>query len=300
VYGISVLIFCVIAAGALADAETIPLEVVGGVPAEQIIGPYDSGDSEKPRVDLFPASVAAKTEQKTGIAQVPVSSGDMWITISPFTATLGGLVTDIVAGYLSGDRTGTTVTIAGKKTHDTDFSDITLINPDENGLFIWIVPQELGDMDLFQVRAGSGSTEVFSDTVGFHTSDEDPMDQPVSPPVQTPVPAASGGSSSPVLTHLTLSASTTAPAVGTEITISGRLTDSSGKGISGATIAIDEDGYPGAAGPAPFVTTRTDPDGWFEHTLTVSSANRVGLIARYTGDEQYQAAESNTIIFTAY
>ncbi|MFH0968053.1 MAG: hypothetical protein V1862_10260 [Methanobacteriota archaeon] len=113
------------------------------------------------------------------------SSGQIWITISPFAASLSGQKTNLVAGYLSGDRTGATLTIAGKKPSDTDFSDITTIKPDENGLFIWAVPAGQKDVDLFRVTAKSGSTQVQSNAIRFTAVDEQPIVQPVVVPAST-------------------------------------------------------------------------------------------------------------------
>lgn len=236
--------------------------------------------------------------------QISSSPGEIWVTISPFTATLSGQVTHMIAGYLGGDRAGATITISGKRSSDTDFSDITTIKPDDNGLFIWAVSSGQKDVDLFRVSARSGSNAVLSNAIRFTARSEDPIIRPVFAPVstliQTPVPTVTRSSSLPALTILTISARTTTPAVGEMLTISGRLTDQDGKGVGGATVTIDETGYPGAKQAEPFATTRTGSDGRFEFSLGVSFADTVGLVANYEGDENHHPSESNTLIFTAY
>jgi uncharacterized GH25 family protein len=82
--------------------------------------------------------------------------------------------------------------------------------------------------------------------------------------------------------------------------ISGRLVDENGKGIGGATVSVDETGYPGAVQSEPFDSTVTDSDGRFDFTFSVAFANTVGLVASYKGDETHSPAESNTLIFTTH
>ena len=117
------------------------------------------------------------------ISPVSVSTADNWVTISPFAASLSGQKTYVLAGYLSGNRNGATITVAGKRASDTDFSDITTIKPDENGLFIWAVPAGLKDVDLFRVTAQSGSDHAQSNAIRFITGNNTPVINPVVSPV---------------------------------------------------------------------------------------------------------------------
>ena len=231
------------------------------------------------------------------------AGGSMWVTISPFSATLSGEETYLLTGYLSGSRIGATLNIQGKSADDTEFSDLAVIKPDENGLFIWAVPGEYADLDLFRVHAESGSDSVLSNAIRFTTptSSDSPVVQPVVSPVQSPVPMVTreSGTSDFSLSKLTISARSTTPKVGEDVVISGRLTDQKGTGISGATVSIDETGYPGAAGAEPFDTTTTGSDGRFSFTLGVAFADAVGLVAHYDGDATHSSADSNTLIFTA-
>lgn len=233
------------------------------------------------------------------------------VTISPFSAALGGQKTDLLVGYISEPRTGVTLTITGRRSSDSDFSDITHITPDENGLFVWVVPTSQGTGDLYRVSARSGGKEVLSNAIRFTGEDKGPIADPVISPVKTTspeirsvpsplrtaIPVVTGEPSGYSLSRLTISAGTTTPAVGEEVTITGRLTDQHGKGIGGATVTMDESGYSGAD---PLTTTRTGSDGSFEFTVGVSYAYTVGMLAHYDGDESHSSADSNTIMFTAH
>lgn len=257
------------------------------------------------------SSLIFKPFEETGsqISHETVSSGQSWVTISPFVATISGQKTNVIAGYLSGDRNGATITIAGKRSSDSDFSDITTIKPDENGLFLWAVTTGHKDLDLFRITARTSSTAVQSNAVRFTVANEGPTIKPdnsldvvsfetkIPTLVQTLVPTPSGGSSQPALTSLSISTSMTDPQVGESFLISGRLTDRSGNGVGGATITIDEAGY---SGSDPLSTTQTDSDGSFEFSVGVSYAYTVGFVAHYQGDENYNRATSNTLTFTAH
>ena len=269
-----------------------------------VIGRYDDWELENsptvgmgifPSVELPPE----KNTETSSTAKITTSSGTgIWVTISPFFITLNGQETNMLIGYLSGDRMGATLTVAGKGASDTDFSDITTIEPDENGLFAWAVPASRSNMDLFRVVARSAGTQVLSNAIRFTNDTEEPVVKPVVSPVRTAIPMVTGGSSASGLSTLTISTRSTTPKVGESVVITGRLTDQDGKGISGATVSIDETGYPGAAQAEPFDTTVTGSDGRFSFTLNVSFANMVGLVANYEGDESHSSAESNTITFT--
>lgn len=300
---VSVLFLFTLLACSMVYAEEIPLNYSGN---------YDNWDPDNsPTVGsgtFPPIVIEIKDGASSRITQSSGVSRKIWVTISPFTATLSGQVTKMVAGYLSGDRTGATITIAGKRPSDLEFSDITTIKPDENGLFIWAVPTGQKDVVLFRVTARSGSTQVQSNEIRFTTDGGDLIVQPVIAPVstlihaQTPTPVlmVPGGSSLPAMTQLTISTRTTTPAVGETLIITGRLTDQDGKGVDGATITIDETGYPGAVQSEPFATTHSGSDGRFEFSLGVSFADSVGLVANYEGDESHNPAESNTLFFTAH
>lgn len=281
------------------------------------VNPYGWGNSSPylvhdfPTLTIEPLSTPSPSVVKNAN---PVETFD--ITISPFSAISTGQKTNQIVGYISTMQTGITLNIEGKEPADVDFSDIGEITPDENGLFLWSVPSSLENTAIFRVAARHNGGEVLSNVVRFadeENSDEekDPVAVPVIAPVTSPVPiikpvvspvpvlttVPTTSRSSYSLSLLTISASTTTPAVGEEVTITGRLTDQDGNGISGATVTMDESGYTGGD---PLTTTQTGSDGSFEFTVGVSYAYTVGMLAHYAGDSAHSAADSNTIMFTAH
>lgn len=282
---------------------------------------------------VLDSSLTVDPFAETPTRVLPKTGGDIWVTISPFTASLSGQKTDMVVGYLSGDRTGASITVTGKRSSDTDFSDIATIKPDENGLFIWAFPAGLKDADLFRVTATSGTTEVQSNAIRFTAGSEDPIIQPVVAPAKTlvttpvrtqvqtitpisvqthvqtvvpvpvqtqvpaPVPTATSGPSTPGMTSLTLSSSTTTIAVGQYFSVSGLLTDQNGNGIGGAIITIDEEGY---SGSDHINTTTTGSDGSFSFSVGVAYAYTVGFVAKFPGDGSHNPATSAPLMITAY
>ncbi|MDD1727876.1 MAG: carboxypeptidase-like regulatory domain-containing protein, partial [Methanospirillum sp.] len=270
-----------------------------------VIGQYDGWefeDSPTVGMGIFPVvTLEPKAKSTLTIEDLPGKSAtQIWVTISPFISTLSGKKTHLIVGYLNGARAGTSITIAGKASGQ-DYQDLATIRPDEKGLFVWPVPSTDSDLDLYRVTAVSGTNQAISNAIRFTPSNtSDVVIKPVVSPIQTVIPMATSDSALPVLTRLTISASTATPRVGQDVVISGRLTDQDGHGISGATITIDETGYPGASSGEPFVTTQTGSDGRFDYTLSVRFANSVGLVANYQGDEDHKAAESNTLSFTSF
>ena len=256
---------------------------------------------------IFPV-VTLEPKDESSLSITPATGGSsskIWVTISPFISTLSGKETNLIVGYMGSARTGATLTIAGKGVSDSDYSELATISPDENGLFIWAVPTADKDLSLFKVTAKTGTEQASSNVIRFNTStSKDPVIKPVVTqritPMQTVIPMVTRTSSVPDLTSLTISASTTTPKVGDDVVISGRLTDMDGNGISGATVTIDETGYPGASTGEPFDTTLTGSDGRFRFTLSVKFANMVGLVANYAGDDNHHGSESNTLTFMSY
>jgi hypothetical protein len=285
---------------------------VDDIPITAYVNPYGWGDPSLIPVDVFPTLTIEPLDNPRPSSAENVKPLDkIWVTISPFSAALSGQKTNLLLGYLSGTRAGVTLTIAGRGSSDSDYSDITPITPDENGLFVWAVPTYQDNTVLFRVSARSGGTQVLSNAIRFTDEGKDPIADPViSPvkttyqiikpvlyPVQTAIPVVSGEQSGFDLSHLIISASTTTPAVGEEVAITGSLTDQNGEGISGATVTMDESGY---SGGEPLTTTQTSSDGSFKFTVGVSYAYTVGMLAHYKGDESHSSADSNTIMFAAH
>lgn len=275
------------------------------------VNPYGWGNSSPYLVHDFPTlTIEPLSSPSPSLVKNANPVSEIFdVTISPFSAISTGQKTNQIVGYISNMQTGITLTIAGKESAQDDFSDIADITADENGLFLWPVPTSLKNTAIFRVTARLSGGEVLSNVVRFTDEEKDPVVVPVIAPVQSPVPIIKPVVS-PVLTtspitskpsyslsQLTISASTTTPAVGEEVTITGRLTDQDGNGISGATVTMDESGYTGGD---PLTTTQTSSDGSFEFTVGVSYAYTVGMLAHYAGDSAHSAADSNTIMFTAH
>lgn len=271
-----------------------------------VIGRYDGWDVENsPTVGagIFPTVTIEPLDESSQMTPSSSSAktGSVWVTISPFTATLSGQETFMIAGYLSGSRNGVTLTIEGRGGSDADYSDLTTIKPDENGLFVWAVPATYQNRDLFRVTAKSGTSQYLSNAVRFSNATIEPVIKPVVTPVQTVVSMVSSTKASlPTPTRLSIDTRTTMPKVGDDIEITGRLTDMDGKGINGATVSIDETGYPAASGSDPLMTVVTNSDGSFETSLAVKYVNTVGLVATFAGDTLYLSAESNTLFFVSH
>lgn len=275
--------------------------------------PYGWGNASPYLVDISPTLTIEPLDNPRPSSALNSNQlpGKVWVTISPFTTVLSGQKTNLLVGYLSGTRTGVTLTVAGKGGSDSEFSDISQITSDENGLIVWIVPSSQKNTDLFRVSARSGSMQVLSNAIRFTGESKDPITDPVISPVKTTtpintpvlspeqaiIPVVTSIPSRLGLSHLTISASTTTPAVGEQVSITGRLTDQNGDGISGATVSMDESGY---SGGVPLTTTQTASDGSLEFTVGVSYAYTVGMLAHYNGDESHSPVDSNTIMFTAH
>lgn len=290
------------------DDEDYPIEAYANP-----YNPYGWGNSSPNLVTVFPTLTIEPLNNPapSSTKNSNTLSDKVRLTISPFEVTLNSQKTNLLVGYMSGARSGIILTIAGKKNSAVEFSDITPITPDENGLFVWADPSSQEHFDLFRVSARSGGMEVLSNAIRFTDEEErsisdsvvtpvkttPAMFKPIISPVQTVAPMTSPEQSGYSLSRLTISASTTNPAVGEEVAITGRLTDQNGKGISGATVTMDESGY---SGSDPLTTTQTSSDGSFEFTVGVSYAYTVGMLAHYDGDESHSAADSNTIMFTAH
>lgn len=261
--------------------------------------------------DYSPLPIVSKEEISPQNLSDISSSGKIGVTISKNTITFNKQKINLIAGYITGDLVGLKISIQGAKTSDSKFQDITTLHSDENGIFIWALEPEQKDLNFFRVSVQSGLTQVQSKTVGFSSATEDPIVQPAIIPTlavqtmdsthfQVINQTSSNDSTIPSMSNLIISASSMTPAVGDLLIISGKLSDKDGKGIGGATVTIDETGYPGADTGSPFVTVQTASDGSFDTQLGVSAADTVGLVAKFKGDGNHSSAESNTITFTAH
>jgi hypothetical protein len=309
--GISILTLFTLFACTSGVATDVPLGFSGSDNAMENYFSGGTGQDSSSMNDPFGDSLTIAPIEKTTsrISPVADSSAQTLVAISPFTVSKSGETINLIFGHFSGDLAEATITITGKKASDADYSDITTVTTDKNGLFIWEVVDEQKDVEQFQVTAKSGTDTVKSNAINFIAESETPSISPaISPvvvsttkptqtPVQIPVQTPSDSSSPKVPTRLTISTTMTTPAVGESFSISGQLTDQDGNGVSGATITIDEEGY---SGSDHLSTTQTDSDGSFEFSVGVAYAYTVGFVADYAGDENHNSAQSNTLTFTAY
>ncbi|MCA1914765.1 carboxypeptidase-like regulatory domain-containing protein, partial [Methanospirillum hungatei] len=110
---------------------------------------------------------------------------------------------------------------------------------------------------------------------------------------QAPAPA----SDLPKITSMTLSANNLRPTVGTDVELTGRLVDSSGKGVPGVSITIEVPDY--GTDFLPLLTTSTDGDGRFSATISTWEGGGVPVRAVFEGNDKYLACTSNTLTFYA-
>jgi hypothetical protein len=124
---------------------------------------------------------------------------------------------------------------------------------------------------------------------------------PASPSPEQVIPAATKApaqaSDLQVITSMTLSANNLRPTVGTDVELTGRLVDSSGKGVSGVSITIEVPDY--GTDFLPLLSTSTDGDGRFSATISTWESGGVPVRAVFEGTDKYLASTSNTLTFYA-
>lgn len=241
------------------------------------------------------------------------SSVDHWVTFSYFPAGSEPGQPAILSGYVGRRSYNAEVTITGKKNAADVFHKIITIRPQENGVFVWAIPDDLQIVQFYQAIARVGDipakSEIVSTSLGtdeipvssdpssaFATDSIASSTSDTSAPVSTASAPASTSSSLPIITYLTLSANNLRPAVGQEVTLSGSLTGN-GKGVPGAIISIEVPDY--GTDFLPLVSTTTDSNGRFTATINTWEAGVVPVRAVFAGDDKYQAATSSILTFTA-
>jgi len=250
----------------------------------EILPPPSSSTGQKP---------SGETVTNNANAPLPSSSSrvDHWVKFSYFPAGSSSGQPAILSGYVGGKNSNAEVTIAGKKEITDVFYKIITIYPQENGLFVWAIPDNLAIVQFYQATAKVGGIPAKSEIISTSFI---PVSQDPSSAYDTDTSAPS--SSLPGITSLTLSADILRPAVGQDVTLSGSLT-ANGKGVSGATITIEVPDY--GTDFLPLVSTTTDSSGRFLATINTWEDGVVPVQAVFSGDEKYQAATSSTLTFTA-
>lgn len=248
------------------------------------------------RIDagIFPTVQVTWTPEPDDTA-VPKSSADHWVKLAYFPHGSSEGQPALLSGYVGGRFYNAEVTIIGKRKANDLFHDIVTITPQENGVFVWAVPDALRDVAYFQAVAKVGGVPSKSEIVTIST-----------PSGYVPAGSGSAASASPAsaeettslpsITSLKLSADTLRPDVGDDVQLSGRLTDSHGKGVSGVEITIEVPDV--GTDFLPLTSTTTGTDGSFSVTINTWQEGVVPVRAVFEGNDKYLESTSNTLNFS--
>lgn len=287
-----------------------PISAENSFPQTHSWNPYEGWDIELSSVagiGLFPTVEVDWTPKPTA-GPLPKVSSDTWVKLAYYPPGSDVGQPAILAGYVGGRNYNAKVTIAGKMSVEDVFHDIVTIEAQENGVYVWAIPDEIRNVPYFQaiaqVSGASAKSEIVQTTgptvyvpAGAETQSQK---TPVLPVASAPTQATQivqTDSTPPKITTLTLSSDTLRPDVGRDVTLSGRLVDNSGKGVPGAAITIEVPDY--GTDFLPLLTTSTDGDGRFSTTISTWEGGGVPVRAVYEGDNSYFASTSNTLTFYA-
>ncbi|MDD1724661.1 MAG: Ig-like domain-containing protein [Methanospirillum sp.] len=271
----------------------VPVVAVEGFPETHSGNSYEGWDLDLvSRIDagIFPMVEVTWTPEPDDTA-IPKSSTDHWVKLAYFPpGSLEGQPA-LLSGYVGGRFYNAEVTVTGKRKVNDEFHDIVTITPEENGVFVWAVPDALRDVTYFQAVAKVGGIPVKSEIV----TTSGPSGY---------VPAGSGSSSAssaerdplPAITRMKLSADTLHPDVGDEVQLTGRLTDSNGKGVAGVKITIEVPDL--GTDFLPLTSATTDSDGSYTVTINTWQEGVVPVRAVFEGNDEYLASTSNTLNFS--
>jgi len=271
--------------------------------------PYEGWDVDldlvsKVGTGLFPMVEVSWTPTPE-TTMVPVKTPDYWVKLAYYPSGSSSGQPALLAGYVGGKNYNAEVTIAGKKETSDDFQNIITIRPQENGVFVWAVPEKLKDVIFYQATASVAGVPVKSEivkTTSLSAYTEVPANPEKTPKPVTTIIAASTATSNavtagvPVITTLTLTSDTLSPKVGEDVELYGRLTDSNGKGISGMKISIEAPDY--GTDFLPLTKAVTGSDGGFSATIKTYEDGVVPVRAVFEGTDSYLASTSNTITFS--
>jgi hypothetical protein len=274
-----------------------------GFPQTSTWNPYEGWDLDlvsRVGVGLFPTVEVSWTPAPSS-SDVPskISNPDFWVKLSYYPRGSSDGEPALLSGYVGGRNYNTQVTIAGKTVAGDDFHNIITIRPQDNGVFAWAVPDKLKDVLYYQATATVGGTDVKSEIV--KTTDVTAY-TPASVPAITSSTSSSKTSTKtstatvPVITTLTLSSDTLSPSVGSEVQLSGRLTDSNGKGVSGEKISIEAPDW--GTDFLPLTSAITESDGGYTATIKTHEDGIVQVRAIYEGSDSYLSSTSNTLTFS--
>ena len=253
-------------------------------------------------IGLFPTIEVDWTPAPTAAPLPKVStSADHWVKLAYYPPGSEPGQPAILGGYVGGRNFNAEVTIAGKMAPSDEFHDIITTRPQENGIFVWAVPDSLNGVVYFQATARVAGVPARSEIVSTSTvSSYIPAESaPASTPtVSTPiVPTRTAAADSPLMTSISLSADSMYPKVGKDVYLSGRVTDSNGKGVSGVTVIIEVPDY--GTDFLPLTRASTDGDGRFSAPISTWEPGVVQVRAVFEGNDKFLASTSNALTFTA-
>ncbi|MBN1166998.1 MAG: hypothetical protein JXA44_07685 [Methanospirillaceae archaeon] len=259
-------------------------------------------------------TAAEQTLYHPGSSGGSVSTGTVYLFLFP--SEQKSVSGDLLLGYVAGATENTVVLINGKGNPDDPFMQLDMITPEKSGIFLYLIPQKEQDKRYFQAVAITGQEIIPSEVtphypVDFNAGAGSFIDsgtgsslvpkQPFSPavtviptPKQTSVPVAVAQYSS-----LTLMADTMSPTVGSSVTLTGRLTDSTGEGIARASIGIFVPEISGQPSQTPLVSARTGNDGRYQTAIQTWQPGTVAIYSSYSGDSVHMPAKSNQIMISA-
>jgi hypothetical protein len=90
---------------------------------------------------------------------------DFWVKLAYYPAGSSSGQPAILAGYVGGNNFNSKVTIGAKKDASGDFKDLVTIKPQDNGVFVWAVPDKIKDVNFYQATAVIGGVPAKSDIV---------------------------------------------------------------------------------------------------------------------------------------
>lgn len=276
-----------------------PASAVDVFPQTQSWNPYEGWDAEFSSVvgtGLFPTVEVNYTEKPTSEPIPKSTTSDTWVKLAYYPPGTEAGQPAILAGYVGGRNYNAEVTISGRVDVKDEFQKIVTTKAQDNGIFVWAVPDSLEDFKYFQAIAAVSGASVKSNIVATSgLSGYIPVDSDAGTPIVSTTTEPE--SVSPVITTLTLSADTTRPKVGENVQLSGRLTDDKGKGVSNAKITIEVPDY--GTDFLPLTTTKTDGNGEYTATIITKEENIVPVRAVYEGDDTHLASTSNSLTFYA-
>ena len=114
---------------------------------------------------LYPSDIGIFDDEETEALPPPDSSVDHWVKLGYFPAGSETGQPAILSGYVGGRNYNSEVTLAGKQNSNDVFHKIITIRPQEDGIFVWAIPDDLAIVQFYQATAYVGGIPVKSDIV---------------------------------------------------------------------------------------------------------------------------------------